>query len=109
MDDSSIDQELKRKLNFSWCEEESENEGPQEAQGSREAPGQSPDTSEVQASEAKSAPPRTPLRNVHELSPSQEKDRGGPQRSPKCPETPDQPDDGSQLPYCESPFTPKMK
>ncbi|KAM5206074.1 wee1-like protein kinase 2 [Hipposideros larvatus] len=107
MEDSSIDQELKQKLNFSWCEEERENEGQQGARGSREAQGQSPEASEAQASEAKSAPPRTPLRDVHELSPSQEKDRGGPERPPKCPETPDQPDDGSQLPCCESPFTPR--
>ncbi|XP_019605406.2 wee1-like protein kinase 2 [Rhinolophus sinicus] len=115
MDDNSIDKELKQKLNFSWCEEESENTGQKEAQESGEAPSQSPEESEVQDSEAKFAPPRTPLRNGRELSTSQEKDKVGPDavwgspesECPKCPTTPDQPDDRSKLPRGESPFIPK--
>lgn len=116
MDDNSIDKELKQKLNFSWCEAESENTGQEEAQERGEAPSQSPEESEVQDSEAKFAPPRTPLRNGRELSTSQEKDKVGPDavwgspesECPKCPKTPDQPDDRSKLPRGESPFIPKV-
>lgn len=116
MDDNSIDKELKQKLNFSWCEEESENTGQKEAQEYGEALSQSPEETEGQDSEAKFAPPRTPLRTGRELSTSQEKDKVGPDavwgipesECPKCPKTPEQTDDRSKLPRCESPFTPKV-
>lgn len=114
MADSNINKELKQEL--AYCEEESEKEGQKEAQDSREAQSQTPEKSEVQDSEAKFTPPRTPLSNVEELHTLQERDKVSPDQvlktpvsdSLKCPETPAQPDSRSKVPHCESPFTPKV-
>lgn len=116
MDDHSINKELKQKLNFSCCEEESENEGQKEVQESGEAQSQTPEKSEGQDPEAQLTPPRTPVTNTRELFTSQEKDKVSPDpvlrtlvsESPKGPATPDPPDDRSKLLRCESPFTPKV-
>ncbi|XP_008524949.1 wee1-like protein kinase 2 isoform X1 [Equus przewalskii] len=113
MADSNINKELKQEL--AYCEEESEKEGQKEAQDSREAQSQTPEKSEVQDSEAKFTPPRTPLSNIEELHTLQERDKVSPDQvlktpvsdSLKCPETPAQPDSRSKVPHCESPFTPK--
>uniref|UniRef100_A0A805BQ77 Wee1-like protein kinase n=1 Tax=Ailuropoda melanoleuca TaxID=9646 RepID=A0A805BQ77_AILME len=114
MDDSSINKELKQKLNFSYCEEESESEG-QEAWETRDAHSQIPDRAEGQESEAKFTPPGPPLSSVHEVGTFQEKTKKSPEQvlmTPvsgfrNYPETPAQPDSRSKLLDCESPFTPK--
>lgn len=115
MDDSSINKELKQKLNFSYCEEESESEG-QEAWETRDAHSQIPDRAEGQESEAKFTPPGPPLSSVHEVGTFQEKTKKSPEQvlmTPvsgfrNYPETPAQPDSRSKLLDCESPFTPKV-
>uniref|UniRef100_A0A452RG92 Wee1-like protein kinase n=1 Tax=Ursus americanus TaxID=9643 RepID=A0A452RG92_URSAM len=115
MDDSSINKELKQKLNFSYCEEESESEGKKEAWESRDAQSQIPDRAEGQESEAKFTPPGPPLSSVHEVGTFQEKTKKSPEqvlRTPvsgfrNYPETLAQPDSRSKLLDCESPFTPK--
>uniref|UniRef100_F6YIR0 Wee1-like protein kinase n=1 Tax=Callithrix jacchus TaxID=9483 RepID=F6YIR0_CALJA len=107
--------EPRQKLNFSYCEEETETEGQKKAQESREASSQTLEKGEVQDSEAKRTPPRTPLSNVHELDTSWEKDKESPDqilRTPvshplTCPETPAQPDSRSKLLPSDSPSTPK--
>ncbi|EHH17748.1 hypothetical protein EGK_14211 [Macaca mulatta] len=114
MDDKDIDKEPRQKLNFSYCEE-TEIEGQKKAQESREALSQTPEKGEVQDSEAKGTPPRTPLSNVQELDTSWEKDNESPDqilRTPvshplKCPETPAQEDSRSKLLPGDSPSTPK--
>lgn len=68
MDDRNINKELRQKLSFSCCEEETPNEGQKKAQGSREAQSQTPEKSEVQDSETMLTLPRAPLSNMHELS-----------------------------------------
>uniref|UniRef100_A0A452UHY8 Wee1-like protein kinase n=1 Tax=Ursus maritimus TaxID=29073 RepID=A0A452UHY8_URSMA len=115
MDDSSINKELKQKLNFSYCEEESESEGQKEAWESRDAQSQIPDRAEGQESEAKFTPPGPPLSSVHEVGTFQEKNKKSPEqvlRTPvsgfrNYPETLAQPDSRSKLLDFESPFTPK--
>lgn len=115
MDDKDIDKEPRQKLNFSYCEE-TEIEGQKKAQESREASSQTPEKGEVQDSEAKGTPPRTPLSNVQELDTSWEKDNESPDqilRTPvshplKCPETPAQEDSRSKLLPGDSPSTPKV-
>uniref|UniRef100_G1QPG3 Wee1-like protein kinase n=1 Tax=Nomascus leucogenys TaxID=61853 RepID=G1QPG3_NOMLE len=84
MDDKDIDKELRQKLNFSYCEE-TEIEGQKKAQESREASSQTPEKGEVQDSEAKGTPPRTPLSNVHELDTSLEKDKESPDQILRTP------------------------
>ncbi|XP_050638204.1 wee1-like protein kinase 2 [Macaca thibetana thibetana] len=114
MEDKDIDKEPRQKLNFSYCEE-TEIEGQKKAQESREASSQTPEKGEVQDSEAKGTPPRTPLSNVQELDTSWEKDNESPDqilRTPvshplKCPETPAQEDSRSKLLPGDSPSTPK--
>ncbi|XP_034876202.1 wee1-like protein kinase 2 [Mirounga leonina] len=115
MEDCSINKELKQKLNFSHCGEESESEGQREAEESREAPSQTPDRAEGQDSEAKFTLPRPPLSSVHEVGTLQAKGKMSPEQvlrtpvsgSGKGPETPAQPEGRSKLLHCESPFTPK--
>ncbi|CAD7680582.1 unnamed protein product [Nyctereutes procyonoides] len=115
MDDSSINKELKQKLNVSYCEEESESEGQKEAPESRETQSQTPDRAEGQESEAKFTPPRTPSSSIHGVGTFEEKDKMSPDqalRTPgpgfhKCPGTPAQPDSRSEVVHCESPYTPK--
>ncbi|CAK7294726.1 Wee1-like protein kinase 2 [Vulpes lagopus] len=115
MDDSSINKELKQKLNVSYCEEESESEGQKEAPESRETQSQTPDRAEGQGSEAKFTPPRTPSSSIHGVGTFEEKDKMSPDqalRPPgpgfhKCPGTPAQPDCRSEVVHCESPYTPK--
>ncbi|XP_071071622.1 wee1-like protein kinase 2 [Dasypus novemcinctus] len=110
MDDSDINKELKQKLNFSYCEEETENEGQKKAQENWEAQSQTPEKSEFQASETKFASPQTP-----EHSTFQGREKGSPDQSLKtpvsgflkCPETPAQLDSRRKLLHCDSPFTPK--
>ncbi|XP_037370523.1 wee1-like protein kinase 2 [Talpa occidentalis] len=105
MDDSGINKDLRQKLNFSCCEDDSENEGQQEAQ--------SPQRSALQDPEAKRTPPWTPRSHAGEPHTSQ--DTASPQRGPrtpelgslKCPETPAPPDKWNQPRPCDSPFTPK--
>lgn len=116
MEDCSINKELKQKLNFSHCGEESESEGQKEAEESREAPSQTSDRAEGQDSEAEFTPPRPPLSSVHEVGTLQAKGKMSPEqvlRTPvsgfgKGPETPAQPEGRSKLLHCESPFTPKV-
>lgn len=116
MDDSSINKELKQKLNVSYCEEESESEGQKEAPESRETQSQTPDWAEGQESEAKFTPPRTPSSSIHGVGTFEEKDKMSPDqalRTPgpgfhKCPGTPAQPDSRSEVVHCESPYTPKV-
>ncbi|XP_006744241.1 wee1-like protein kinase 2 [Leptonychotes weddellii] len=115
MEDCSINKELKQKLNFSHCGEESESEGQKEAEESREARSQTPDRAEGQDSEAKFTLPRPPLSSVHEVGTLQAKGKMSPEQvlrtpvsgSGKGPETPAQPEGRSKLLHCESPFTPK--
>ncbi|XP_022366135.1 wee1-like protein kinase 2 [Enhydra lutris kenyoni] len=115
MDVSGVNKELKQRLNFSYCEEESESEGEEEAQDSREAQGHTPDRAEGPRSEAKFTPPEPPLSGVCEVGTFQEKDKMSPGqvlRTPvsgfsQCPEIPAQLDSGSKLLHGESPFTPK--
>lgn len=116
MDVSSVHKELKQRLNFSSCEEESESEGQEEAQESGEAQGHAPDRAEGQRSEATFTPPEPPLSGVCEVGTFQEKDKMSPGqvlRTPvsgfsQRPETPAQLDSGSKLLHGESPFTPKV-
>ncbi|XP_036284745.2 wee1-like protein kinase 2 [Pipistrellus kuhlii] len=131
MDDSSINRELKQKLNFSCCEKENEDEEQKEAQEGCEAQALTPEQSELKDSEAMSTPPRiplstppriplstpprTPLKDESKLRTFQGKGRVTPEpvlgtlvsEPPKLPTTPAQPDDRSKLLYCESPVTPK--
>ncbi|XP_045876062.1 wee1-like protein kinase 2 [Meles meles] len=115
MDVSRVNKELKQRLNFSYCEEESESEGQEEAQDSREAQGHAPDRAEGPHSEAKFTPPELPLSGVCEVGTFQEKDKMSPGQVLRtlvsgfhqCPETPAQPDSGSKLLHGESPSTPK--
>ncbi|XP_007950970.1 wee1-like protein kinase 2 [Orycteropus afer afer] len=117
MDDSGINKELKQKLNFSCCEEETEKEGQEEAQESPEAQSQTPEKADSQAAEAKLSPPRTPVRNVRGFSTGQEKDKVSPGplwRSPvtgplRCPETPVPADKRRRSQQGDSPFTPKRQ
>ncbi|XP_004677149.1 PREDICTED: wee1-like protein kinase 2 [Condylura cristata] len=107
MDDSGINVDLKQKLNFSCCEEESEDEGPQEAQG------QTPGRPALEGPETKLTPPRTRL--SHAGDPHASQATASPEQCPqtpesgsvKCPETPAPPDKWSQPRPCDSPFTPK--
>lgn len=116
MDDNNINRELKQKLNFSCCEEESENKEQKEAPEGLEAQTLTPEQSASKDSEALFTPPRIPLRDERELHTFQEKAKVSPEpgfgtlvsEPPKCPTTPAQPDDRSKLPYCESPVTPKV-
>ncbi|XP_054419896.1 wee1-like protein kinase 2 [Pteronotus mesoamericanus] len=108
MDDNSINKELKQKLNFSCCEDESENEELWEVQS------HTPGKPEAAGSGAKFTPPRTSCSEVRELT---FQDRGKMSPDPAlrtlvsepltCPATPAQPDDRYKLLSCESPFTPK--
>ncbi|XP_029778343.1 wee1-like protein kinase 2 [Suricata suricatta] len=114
MDDGRIDKELKQKLNFSYCEEEGEHEGEKEARESRGAQSQTPDKSQVQASEAKYTTPRPSINSVCDIGTFEEKDtspehglRTPVSHSHKCPGTPAPLDGRSKLLHCESPFTPK--
>lgn len=115
MDDHSINKELKQKLNFSGCEDESENREQREGPEGGEAQSHTPEKSEAPDSEAKFKPPSTPLSEVRELV-LQEKDKGSPEpvlRTPvseplACPATPTPPGDRRKLLHCESPFTPKV-
>uniref|UniRef100_A0A2K6TPR0 Wee1-like protein kinase n=1 Tax=Saimiri boliviensis boliviensis TaxID=39432 RepID=A0A2K6TPR0_SAIBB len=115
MGDKDTNKEPRQKLNFSYCEEETESEGQKKAQESRETSSQTLKDGEVQDSEARHTPPRTPLSNVHELDTSWEKDKESPDqilRTPvshplTCPETPAQPDSRSKLLPSDSPSTPK--
>ncbi|XP_004741680.1 wee1-like protein kinase 2 [Mustela putorius furo] len=115
MDVSSVNKELKQRLNFSYCEEESESAGQEEAQESGMAQGHAPDRAEGRRSEAKFAPPEPPLSGVCEVGTFQEKDKMSPGqvlRTPvsgfsQRPETPAQLDRGSKLLHGQSPFTPK--
>lgn len=115
MDDRNINKELRQKLSFSCCEEETQNEGQKKAQRSREAQSQTPEKSEVQDSETMLTLPRAPLSNMHELSTPREKDKENSDqilRTPgshllKCPETPGQPGNRNKLPHGASPSTPK--
>lgn len=116
MDDTSINRELKQKLNFSCFEEESENKEQKEAPEGWEAQALTPEQSESKDSEAPFTPPRIPLRDAHGHHTFQEKAKVSPEpgfgtlvsEPPKCPTTPAQPDDRSKLLYCESPVTPKV-
>ncbi|XP_004382501.1 wee1-like protein kinase 2 [Trichechus manatus latirostris] len=130
MDDSGINKELKQKLNFSCCEEETGKEAQEKEQEPLEAQSQTPEKSELQAAEAKLTPPRTPLQNIHGLSTAQGKDRVSPDpklrtpdlmlrtpdpmmRTPvsgpsRCPETP-APIDKRMSQHHGSPFTPKTQ
>lgn len=115
MDDSSINRELKQKLNFSCCEEGSANDPQEAAPEGWEAGSHTPERAGAQGPEAGSTPPRTPLAGGPERPTVQEKDAVSPEpalrtrvsESPKCPATPDPPGDRSEL-HCESPFTPKV-
>ncbi|XP_044802908.2 wee1-like protein kinase 2 isoform X3 [Bubalus bubalis] len=115
MGDNDENKELKQKLNFSCCEEDHENEGQKEAQETKEAQTQTPETPRGQDSEAKLTPPRTPLGNECDLSALHERDQESPgqglgtpvSHSLARPETPPVPPDKSRPSHCESPFTPK--
>ncbi|EHB04440.1 Wee1-like protein kinase 2 [Heterocephalus glaber] len=90
MDDQGVNKGVSQKLNISFREEESENEGQKTTQGSKEALSQSPKKSEVQddVKTPTQSPergeawdvevPRTPLKNISELRTSQEKDKERP-------------------------------
>ncbi|XP_010988149.3 wee1-like protein kinase 2 [Camelus dromedarius] len=113
MGDNSDNQEPKQKLNFSCCEEEQENQGQKEAQESEGAQSQTPERPQVQDSDTKVTPPRTPSSHVCDLNTPREKHESPDQglRTPVShsrtrPETP-APPDKSKPPPCESPFTPK--
>lgn len=110
MDENSINKELRQKLNFSCCEEESRNKEGQEAPEGGEAPSHTPE--KAPGWRARPTPPRTPRSEGRGLPTFQEKGPVSPEPllsgSPRCPATPAQPDDRSQLLYCESPFTPKV-
>ncbi|KAF6087161.1 WEE2 oocyte meiosis inhibiting kinase [Phyllostomus discolor] len=114
MDDSGINKELKQKLNFSGCEDESEIGEQREGPEGGEARSCTPDKSGAPDSEAKFLPPSTPLSEVRELA-LWENDTGSPEpvlrtlmsEALTCPATPTQPGDRRKLLHCESPFTPR--
>ncbi|NP_001090976.2 wee1-like protein kinase 2 [Sus scrofa] len=115
MGDNGDNKELKQKLNFSYSEEEQEDEGQKEAQESKKVQYHTPERCGHQDSEAKFTPPRTPLNHVCELSTPQVKDRASPDQGLRTPvsrphtrpETPAPPDKSKPPPHCESPFTPR--
>ncbi|KAM5303163.1 wee1-like protein kinase 2 [Glossophaga mutica] len=114
MDDNSINKELKQKLNFSGCEDESKSGEQQEDPEGREAQSCTPEKSEAPDSKAKFIPPRTPLSEVRELV-LQDKDELSPEPVPRTPvsealtspATPAWADERRKPLHCESPFTPK--
>lgn len=116
MGDNGDNKELKQKLNFSYSEEEQEDEGQKEAQESKKVQYHTPERCGHQDSEAKLTPPRTPLNHVCELSTPQVKDRASPDQGLRTPvsrphtrpETPAPPDKSKPPPHCESPFTPRV-
>uniref|UniRef100_A0A8D2B1L1 Wee1-like protein kinase n=1 Tax=Sciurus vulgaris TaxID=55149 RepID=A0A8D2B1L1_SCIVU len=111
MGDRGVNKEPNQKLNFSFCEEETENEGQKTVQESGEAQSPSPEKGEAQDSVASP----TPLSNIKECDTSQERAEGSPDpllrtpesAAPKCPATPVQTDKRSRLPHGDSPSTPK--
>ncbi|XP_066111377.1 wee1-like protein kinase 2 [Saccopteryx bilineata] len=115
MDETSINRELKQKLNFCSEEESGNTEQEDAAPEGREASSHTPEKSEAPDVEAKFTPPTTPLSKVRGLGTFQGKGNVSPESvwralvsgSPECPTTPTQPDDRSRLPHCASPFTPK--
>ncbi|XP_008565182.1 PREDICTED: wee1-like protein kinase 2 [Galeopterus variegatus] len=115
MDDKDINKELRQKLSFFHCEEQTEDEERKKAQEGGEAQSQTPEKCEAQDSEAKFTLSRTPLGNIRELDTSQEEDKGSPDqilRTPvsdplKRPETPEQPGSSSEQVHGDGPCTPK--
>ncbi|XP_004714082.1 wee1-like protein kinase 2 [Echinops telfairi] len=98
MDDGGINKELKHKLNFASCEENTGRDG-------QEAARASPGCSDLQEPEARPPSPRTPLQNIHGCGPGQRKEDISPDL-PRSPETPSPVD--KRTPQ-GSPVTPKSQ
>ncbi|XP_052577594.1 wee1-like protein kinase 2 [Peromyscus californicus insignis] len=108
MADRRVDEErLNKKLNFSFCEEDTENGGQMTAHSTGEAPSQKPKTNEDEDLEDPKSPPRDELypQNRNMESPGPILWSPAP-FLPKCPETP-VPYGKSKGPVSDNPSTPK--
>uniref|UniRef100_H0XWX5 Wee1-like protein kinase n=1 Tax=Otolemur garnettii TaxID=30611 RepID=H0XWX5_OTOGA len=114
MGDKYDTKELRQKLNFSSSEEEPESKGQKTAQESRQALNQTPKKRKGQDLESKLSPPSTPLKKIHELHISEEKNKSPDQVLKtvalpplKCPQTPTRPKKRNMLLHSDRPSTPE--